>query len=217
MLTFLGYYLSLLTLIYSFILAVTRYFTNEQISVFDSLNEIFLHLSFFFLSVFYINTFNSALTIFLSILVLYRSYIKYVYGIKYKIHDLSGKVYIVTGCNTGIGYETVNALVAMNATVIMACRSISKAQIARESIIKTSKCSPSKLVCLTLDLCDFNSVREFVKEFIALGFPLHCLINNAGVIMDSKTLTSAGLETTITANHLSHFLWTNLLIPELGE
>lgn len=66
-------------------------------------------------------------------------------GSKYKNIDLDGKVYIVTGCNTGIGYETAAALVSMNATVVMACRSISKATAAREQILREVKCAPTKV------------------------------------------------------------------------
>ncbi len=109
---------------------------------------------------------------------------KYVKGKPYKRVDCGKKVYIVTGCNTGIGYETAKALVEMGGTVIMACRSVDKANEAREAILAAVKCSPSKvryrhqsttyfdylfllplqqLIVKRLDLCSFESVRNFVK------------------------------------------------------
>lgn len=77
--------------------------------------------------------------------------------------DLSGKVYIVTGSNTGIGFETVKGLVQMGATVVMACRSTDKALEARTKILMKTKCPASKLIVLQLDLCSFASVRKFVQ------------------------------------------------------
>lgn len=105
----------------------------------------------------------------------------------------------------------------MNGTVVMACRSIDKAEIARNEIIKYSKCSESKVIISKLDLCGFDSVRKFVKDFKSKGLPLHCLINNAGVMNDTRSLTQDGFEIVFTSNHLSHFLLTNLLLPELEK
>eukprot|EP01036_Dinobryon_divergens_P028940 gene28940-37964_t len=119
-------------------------------------------------------------------------------AIKYKTHilgepnkpvDLTGKVYIVTGCNTGIGFETAKQLAKMNGTVVMACRSIEKANNAKEAIMKEVNCSTAKLIVLKLDLCGFDSVRKFVKAFQNLGLPLHCLINNAGIMNNDRQLT----------------------------
>lgn len=95
-------------------------------------------------------------------------YGKNVCGRPYRKVDLSGKVFIVTGSNTGIGYETTIALADMGATVILACRSIEKANAAKDAIVKATRCAPSKLIVLKLDLCSFNSVREFVKVVIII-------------------------------------------------
>merc|ERR1711871_1141513 len=102
-------------------------------------------------------------------------------------------------------------------TIIMACRSVDKANQARDSIVKTTNCSPDKLIVLPLDLCDFKSVREFVKLFEDLKKPLNCLINNAGVMMEDRHETKDGFEMVFTANHLSHHLLTNLLLPYLNK
>ncbi|KAJ1411119.1 hypothetical protein B484DRAFT_336142, partial [Ochromonadaceae sp. CCMP2298] len=141
---------------------------------------------------------------------------------------------IVTGANTGIGFETTKALVAMGATVVMACRSPGRAKDARALLLQTrvtdvtggvtdvtgsvtGVIAASKLIVLPLDLCDFASVRAFADSFTALRLPLHGLINNAGLMMSERSVTAAGLETVFTANHLSHFLLTNLLLPHLQK
>ncbi len=70
---------------------------------------------------------------------------RYVAGKKYKEVNLEGKVFIVTGCNTGIGFETAKALAKMHATVVMACRSPDKANEARAKILKEINCPASKV------------------------------------------------------------------------
>ena len=117
----------------------------------------------------------------------------------------------------GIGYETAKSIASMGGTVVLACRSIERANKSREQIIKLTKCKPMKIIVLHLDLSCFNSVRSFVKEFLALKMPLHVLINNAGVMMCNRELVENGLERVFTVNHLSHFLLTNLLLSELEK
>jgi len=159
----------------------------------------------------------------------YSKYEEYVRGICFdEATPLDGKVYIVTGANTGIGYQTAAELTYMGATVIMACRTPEKANAARERILRGSAdwsgmgkrepIAPSKLMVLPLDLNSFKSVRAFVAAFKNLQLPLHGLINNAGLMMAERSETSpgSGLESVVTANHLSHFLLTNLLLPELN-
>lgn len=146
-----------------------------------------------------------------------RMYRKYVRGKVPRFVDQSSKVFVITGSNTGIGFETAKALVKMNATVIMACRSIDKANDARQSILTATNCAPTKVIVLKLDLCGFDSVKKFVKEFKNLSMPLHGLINNAGIVMEERLLTQDGFEMVFTANHLSHFMLTLLLLPELEK
>jgi len=131
--------------------------------------------------------------------------------------DVSKQVFIITGSNTGLGYETAKEIARMGGTVVMACRSVDKAEAAKQLILADTKCAPSKVMVLKLDLNDFGSVSAFVKEFIALQLPLHCLINNAGLMTQNRELTPSGLEQVFTANHLSHFKLTNLLLPELNK
>jgi retinol dehydrogenase-13 len=103
----------------------------------------------------------------------------------------------------------------MGAIVIMACRSLEKAKIARDAILNEVNCDPSQLIILPLDLNSFSSVRSFVSDFEKLKLPLHCLINNAGLMMSERSETPEGFEMVMTANHLSAFLLTSLLIPAL--
>lgn len=147
----------------------------------------------------------------------YRMHKYYVSGKKYRQKKLDGKVYIITGSNTGLGFETAKQIVAMGGTVILACRSKEKASAAKAQIMHFTNCHEKQLVVLTLDLCAFGSTRKFVDDFISLGLPLNVLINNAGVMMQDRQLTPDGYEVVFTANHLSHFLLTNLLLPELEK
>merc|ERR1712093_715820 len=105
----------------------------------------------------------------------------------------------------------------MGGTVIMACRTLSKAHAAREAILNSKECmnkkiAPCKILILELDLNDFKSVRKFVSAFTELQLPLHALINNAGLMNNDRYTTKDGLEVVMTANHLSHFLLSNLLL-----
>jgi len=148
-----------------------------------------------------------------------RLYDKQVRGKRFSEEILDGRVYLVTGSNTGLGYETTKELARMGGVVVMACRSLDKANAARESLLKdlSSKCKPSQLVVLPagLDLNSFDSVRAFAADFIKLNLPLHCLVNNAGLMMSERNVTRDGLEMVMTANHLSAFLLTSLLVPAL--
>jgi NAD(P)-dependent dehydrogenase (short-subunit alcohol dehydrogenase family) len=147
----------------------------------------------------------------------YRMKQYYVSGTKFKSIKLDSKVYIITGSNTGLGFETALQIVTMGGTVILACRSVDKGKSAQKRIIQDTKCSPTKVFVLKLDLCGFDSIRKFIEEFRSLSIPLHGLINNAGVMLQDRNLTEDGFETVFTANHLSHFLLTNLLLPELEK
>jgi NAD(P)-dependent dehydrogenase (short-subunit alcohol dehydrogenase family) len=106
-------------------------------------------------------------------------------------------------------------IVSMGGKVVLACRDIQKAQLAREEIVRTTNCRKENVIVLKLDLSLLSSIRQFVDEFRALKVPLHALINNAGVMMSSRQLTADGLEKDFMVNYLGHFLLTNLLLPEL--
>ena len=130
------------------------------------------------------------------------------------IPNLSGKVCIITGANTGIGEVTARELVAAGAEVFLACRSAERGQAAAERIAEaTGKPAPA---LLPLDLGSFESVRACVDLFLATGKPLHLLINNAGLAALHGT-TTEGFEMAFGVNHLGHFLLTLLLEHKLVE
>ena len=141
---------------------------------------------------------------------------------KFKKFVMRDKVVLVTGANTGIGLETVRRLVKEGARVILACRSEEKAHEAIKEIKdfhfkRHLIIDDSHLIFLPLDLTDFTSVRKAVEVVIDMNMPLHCLINNAGIMMGDKTLSKDGNELCMQANHLGHFLLTVLLLPKLHE
>lgn len=126
------------------------------------------------------------------------------------IPNLSGKVAIVTGANSGIGYETAKALAEKDATVILACRNLEKAQVACNTILQAAP--NAKVEVMELDLASLASVRTFAEAFKAKYGKLDLLINNAGVMIPPLTKTVDGFEVQFGANHLGHFALTSLLL-----
>lgn len=128
--------------------------------------------------------------------------------------DQTGRVAIVTGSNSGIGWEAARALANKGATVIMACRSIDKATPAANQI-KALK-PAGKVVVMALDLGDLASVRAFATDFRQNYQRLDLLINNAGVAHPPYGKTKQGFEQQFGINHLGHFALTGLLLDRLG-
>ncbi|MDD3568656.1 MAG: SDR family NAD(P)-dependent oxidoreductase [Bacteroidales bacterium] len=129
------------------------------------------------------------------------------------IPSLCGKVAIVTGGNSGLGFESAMALAANGAEVIVACRSVDKGAKARKEILKSS---PEGLVkVLPIDLKDLSSVKSFADEFKSHYTRLDILINNAGIMISPFPLTKDGLESQMGTNHLGHFALTGHLLSLL--
>ncbi len=128
-------------------------------------------------------------------------------------HDMSGKVCIVTGSNTGIGEVTARELARAGAHVFMACRSKERTAPALERITAQTG---GKVDFLPLDLGSLASVREAARLFLEQDLPLHLLVNNAG-LAGHRGLTSDGFEMTFGVNHLGHFLFTQLLEEKLVQ
>ncbi|KAH8314469.1 hypothetical protein KR059_009174 [Drosophila kikkawai] len=129
--------------------------------------------------------------------------------------DETGKVFIVTGANTGIGKETVREIARRGGTVYMACRDLKKCEEAREEIVLETK---NKYVyCRECDLASQESIRHFVAVFKREQQRLNILINNAGVMRCPRSLTLDGIELQLGVNHMGHFLLTNLLLDLLKE
>ncbi len=127
--------------------------------------------------------------------------------------DLSGKTFVVTGANSGIGFEAARALAAKGATVVMACRNLEKGKAAAAAILQTAP--SAKLELEALDLSDLRTVRAFAERFG--GRRLDVLVNNAGVMAIPRRNTADGFEMQIGTNHLGHFALTGLLLPRLVE
>lgn len=125
----------------------------------------------------------------------------------------AGRVFIVTGANTGLGYETTLMLAKKGAKVVMACRNLSKANEAKANIVK--EVPNATLEVLQIDLSSLNSVRNFAKAFQAKFDRLDVLVNNAGVMMPPYTKTEDGFELQLGANFLGHFLLTGLLLETI--
>lgn len=133
-----------------------------------------------------------------------------------QIPDMSGKVAIVTGANTGIGRVTAVELARKGAQVILACRSLDRTQEALQEI--QSQCPNGKGEFMQLDLTSLKSVKEFAKAFRAKNLPLHLLVNNAGIMaVPSLELTTDGFEMQFGTNHVGHYYLTRLLLDVLEK
>src|ERR1043166_1434044 len=117
--------------------------------------------------------------------------------------DLTGKIALVTGANSGLGLQTARALAAKGAHVVLACRGEAKALAAMAAI--RAQVPNAKLEFLSLDLSDLDSVRAAAGEFATRHERLDLLINNAGLMTLPYGKTKDGLEMIFGTNHLGHF------------
>jgi retinol dehydrogenase 12 len=127
--------------------------------------------------------------------------------------ELSGRTLVVTGGNTGIGRAAARAFAERGGRVFIAGRSREKGQAAVAGI--AAETGNDAVTFLHLDLADLSSVRRCAAEFLALGEPLHVLLNNAGVA-GQRGLTKDGFEMTFGVNHLGHFALTTALLDHLA-
>ena len=129
------------------------------------------------------------------------------------IPDQSGRVAIVTGANTGLGYETAAALAAKGARVVLAVRNLDKGRAAADLIVRAH---PGADVALQeLDLTSLASIERAANEVRADHDQIDLLINNAGVMMTPKSATTDGFELQFGTNHLGHFALTARLLDRL--
>ncbi|KAF9126566.1 hypothetical protein BGW39_006511 [Mortierella sp. 14UC] len=127
------------------------------------------------------------------------------------------RVAIVTGGNTGLGFETAKALVEAGFFTIIACRSVNKGQEAIAQIEEQTGLK-GQLMALELDLSSQQSVKDFTQEFKGLGYSsLDVLVNNAGMMDIPFGLTKEGYEMQFGVNHLGHYTLTLGLLPFLNE
>ncbi|XP_035672315.1 retinol dehydrogenase 13-like [Branchiostoma floridae] len=128
---------------------------------------------------------------------------------------MDGKTVIITGANTGIGKVTARDMAQRGARVILACRSLEKAEEAAKEI--RSQTGNKNVVVHKLDLASLTSVRQFAKVINDAEPRLDVLINNAGVMVCPRWETEDGFEMQFGVNHLGHFLLTNLLLDLLKK
>ncbi|MCY3412805.1 MAG: SDR family NAD(P)-dependent oxidoreductase [Candidatus Heimdallarchaeota archaeon] len=129
--------------------------------------------------------------------------------------DQSGKVFIVTGANSGLGKEASLRLAEKNAEVIMACRNLEKGQKAFDEIKEIVP--DTKLVLFQLNLASLKSVKEFARNVIERYDRLDGLMNNAGIMQPPYMKTEEGMELQIGVNHMAHFKLTALLYDLLKK
>ena len=127
-----------------------------------------------------------------------------------RIPDLTGKIIVVTGGNSGLGFESAKTFANKGAETIIACRTISKGKTAGEKITSINPKATVKV--MELDLTDLNSVKNFVSVFKKDHKKLDVLLNNAGIMTTPYSLTKDGFENQFGTNHLGHFALTGLLM-----
>lgn len=129
--------------------------------------------------------------------------------------ELGGKTILITGATNGIGLEASVELAKMGATLVMVGRDPARTE---RAVAEVTKRSGSGTVSSLL--CDFSSqaeIRRLATEFRAAHDRLDVLINNAGLVNPTRTVTTDGIETTLAVNHLGYFLLTNLLLDLLEK
>ncbi len=129
------------------------------------------------------------------------------------IPDLSGKTVIITGANSGIGWEAALQFARKGAHTILACRAMDRGRAAAQRI--QTAIPGASVEAMQLDLASLGSIREFADQFCRRGQALHLLCNNAGVTGIPYQTTSRGFEMQFATNHLGHFALTGLLLVPL--
>lgn len=123
------------------------------------------------------------------------------------------KVAVVTGANSGLGFETSLALAKNGMTVVLACRNLKKAEAAKQQLLHAYAAADLKII--QLDLADISSVKHFAELYKTSFDRLDLLVNNAGIMMSPYKKTIDGFENQLATNYLGHFALTGLLLPLL--
>jgi NAD(P)-dependent dehydrogenase (short-subunit alcohol dehydrogenase family) len=129
------------------------------------------------------------------------------------IPDQTGRVAVITGANTGLGYETAAALAAKGAHVVLAVRNLDKGKDAAALIHKRSPAA--EVILQELDLTSLDSIRAAAEQLRSDHDRIDMLVNNAGVMWTPESTTKDGFELQFGTNHLGHFAFTGLLLDRL--
>lgn len=148
------------------------------------------------------------------LLISYYLYRRWINGNRYKKQmDSLNKVVIITGASKGIGKKAALNLAWRGAHIIIACRDIDAGNHTKNEIIQ--KTNNPNITCKYLNLGSFQSIRQFVNDFLKTESRLDILINNASVYRLKREITDDGLEQMFGINYMGHFLLTILLMPRL--
>ncbi|MGI8330791.1 oxidoreductase [Actinomadura scrupuli] len=132
-----------------------------------------------------------------------------------QIPDQTGRTFLVTGANSGLGHETARQLSLHGAQVIMTARSEAKGRTAMAEL--TAGQPGASIELRLLDLSDLDSVRALAESLVADRVQVDVLVNNAGIMMPPRSLTKQGFELQFATNHLGHFALTGLLLETLAK
>lgn len=128
--------------------------------------------------------------------------------------DMQGKTVVVTGGNSGMGFETAAALATMGARVLVTARNADKGRAAIAALAQRTG-GEGRCQLVVFDLADLSSVRRGAAEILDVAPRLDVLVNNAGAVLSERAETVDGLEATFATNHLGPFLLTNLLLERI--
>jgi len=131
------------------------------------------------------------------------------------VPNLSGRLHVVTGANSGLGLAMAHFLAARDASVVLACRSAANAEKTRQDILRVSP--NAELHSMTLDVASLQSVRAFAEAMQRRFTTLDVLINNAGIMATPRAMSPDGFEMQFATNHLGHFALTGLLLPMMRD
>ena len=129
--------------------------------------------------------------------------------------DLSGRTCVITGASSGLGRESARALAATGAHVVLAARNPDA--LAEADAWVHAEVPSARTSTVLVDLASLAGVRAAAEELTRVASRIHVLMNNAGVMFTPFGRTADGFETQFGTNHLGHFEWTRLLIPQLAD
>jgi NAD(P)-dependent dehydrogenase (short-subunit alcohol dehydrogenase family) len=136
--------------------------------------------------------------------------------------DQTGRRYVITGANSGLGLEMTRQLATRGATVVMAVRNVESGRAAakrlRSEVRSKKSGAPGELDLEVrhVDLADLDSVRSFASELLATDTGIEVLVNNGGIMMPPRSLSPQGNESQFATNHLGHFALTGLLLERIA-